>query len=53
MRVADFVPETHPLQPWSDRFPWDTLVAAVDRSFAPRFPPRTTRGRAPVATRVL
>jgi transposase len=51
--VADFVPETHPLRQWADPFPWAALVAAVDRNFAQRFPVRTARGRAPVATRVL
>lgn len=51
--VADFVPETHPLRQWADTFPWTALVAAVDRSVAQRFPTRTTRGRAPVSTRVL
>jgi Transposase domain (DUF772) len=51
--VADFVPETHSLRQWADTFPWAALVAAVDRSFAQRFPTPTARGRAPVATRVL
>ena len=51
--VADFVPETHPVRQWADTFPWAALVAAVDRSFAQRFPTPTARGRAPVATRVL
>ena len=51
--MADFVPETHPLRQWADTFPWAALVAAVDRRFAQRFPLQTTRGRAPVATRVL
>jgi len=51
--VADFVPETHPLRQWADTFPWTALVAAVERSFAQRFPTPTARGRAPVATRVL
>src|SRR5882672_10815156 len=51
--VADFVPETHPVRQWADPFPWAALVAAVDRSFAQRFPTPTARGRAPVATRVL
>jgi Transposase domain (DUF772) len=51
--VADFVPETHPVRPWADTLPWAALVAAVDRSFAQRFPTPTARGRAPVATRVL
>ena len=53
LRVADFVPETHPVRQWADTFPWTALVAAVDRSFAQRFPTPTARGRAPVATRVL
>jgi transposase len=52
-QVADFVPETHPLRQWADTFPWATLVAAVDRSFAQRFPTPTRRGRPPVSTRVL
>jgi hypothetical protein len=51
--VADFVPETHPVRQWADTFPWAALVAAVDRSFAQRFPTPTARGRRPVATRVL
>jgi hypothetical protein len=51
--VADFVPETHPIRQWADTFPWAALVAAVDRSFAQRFPKPTTRGRPPVSTRVL
>lgn len=53
LRVADFVPESHPVRQWADTFPWAALVAAVDRSFAQRFPTPTARGRAPVATRVL
>jgi len=53
LQVADFVPETHPVRHWADTFPWAALVAAVDRSFARRFPRLTTRGRPPVATRVL
>jgi len=51
--VVDFVPETHPLRQWADAFPWAALVTAVEQSFARRFPPQTTRGRAPIATRVL
>ena len=51
--VADFVTETHPWRQWADTLPWAALVAAVDRSVAQRFPPQTTRGRAPIATRVL
>jgi transposase len=53
LRVADFVPETHPVRQWADTFPWTALVAAVDRHFAQRFPTPTARGRPPVATRVL
>jgi transposase len=53
LQVADFVPETHPLRQWADTCPWAALVAAVDRSFAQRFPKPTTRGRPPVSTRVL
>jgi hypothetical protein len=51
--VADFVPDTHPIRPWADTFPWAALVAAVDRSCAQRFPTPTARGRPPVSTRVL
>ena len=51
--VADFLPETHPIRQWADTFPWTALVAAVERSFAQRFPTPTARGRAAVATRVL
>ena len=53
LQVGDFVPGTHPLRQWADTFPWAALVAAVDRSVAQRFPLKTARGRAPVATRVL
>ena len=53
LQVADFVPETHPIRPWADTFPWTVLVAAVDRSFAQRFPKPSTRGRPAVSTRVL
>ena len=52
LQVADFVPDTHPLRQWAETFPWAALVAAVDRSFAQRFPKPTTRGRPPVSTRV-
>jgi transposase len=51
--VADFVPESHPVRQWADTFPWAALVAAVDQHVAQHSPPATTRGRAPVATRVL
>jgi hypothetical protein len=53
LQVADFVPDTRPLRQWTDTFPWAALVAAIDRSFAQRFPKPTTRGRSPVSTRVL
>jgi hypothetical protein len=53
LQVADFVPDTHPIRQWAETFPWAALVAAIDRSFTRRFPPPTTRGRPPVATRVL
>ena len=53
LQVADFVPERHPLRQWAETFPWAALVAAVDRSFAQRFPKPTPRGRPPVSTRVL
>jgi transposase-like protein DUF772 len=51
--VAEFVPEAHLIRQWADTFPWAALVAAVDRSFAQRFPIPTRRGRPPVSTRVL
>jgi hypothetical protein len=53
LQVADFVPATHPLRQWADTFPWAALVAAVDRSLAPRFPTSTPRGRPPISTRVF
>ena len=53
LQVADFVPDTPPLRPWAETFPWAALVAAVDRRFAQRFPRPTTRGRPPVSTRGL
>jgi hypothetical protein len=53
LQVADVVPDTHPIRQWADTFPWTVLVAAVDRSFAQRFPKPSTRGRPAVSTRVL
>ena len=53
LKVADFVPNTHPLRQWADTFPWTALVTAIDRSFAQRFPTVSSRGRPPVSTRVL
>jgi Transposase domain (DUF772) len=52
-QVADFVPATHPLRQWAETFPWAALVAAVDRSFAQRFPKLTMRGRPAISSRVL
>jgi hypothetical protein len=53
LRVADFGPETHSVQQWADPCPWAALVAAVERTFAQRFPTLTARGRAPAATHGL
>jgi transposase len=53
MIVADFVPTTHPLRLWADTFPWAELVAAIEDSFAQRFPKKNARGRPPVSPRVL
>jgi len=53
LQVADFVPVMHPIRQWADTFPWATLVTAIDRSFAQRFPPHSNRGRPPVSPRVL
>ena len=44
LQVADFVPDPHPLRQWADTFPWAALVAAVEQSFATRFPKRSRRG---------
>jgi len=52
-QVADFVPATHPLRHWAETLPWAVLVAAIDHSFAQRFPKLGPRGRPPVSTRVL
>jgi hypothetical protein len=53
LHVADFVPETLPIRQWADTFPWAPLVAAVESSFARRFPRRSPRGRRPIPLRVL
>lgn len=53
LQVADFVPDTHPIRQWADTFPWTALVAAIDRSFAQRFPTSSNRGRPAVSPRVL
>ena len=52
LQVADFVPVTHPIRQWADTFPWAALVAAIDHSFAQRFPKDSTRGRRPRSPRV-
>jgi hypothetical protein len=53
LQVTDFVPDAHPIRQWADTFPWPALVAAIEHSFATRFPKRSNRGRAPVPIRVL
>lgn len=53
LRVADFVPVTHPIRQWADTFPWTALVAAIERRFAQRFSKDSTRGCPPVSPRVL
>ena len=53
LRVADFVPIMHPTRQWADTFPWAALVAALERSFAQRFPQDSRRGRPPVSPRVF
>jgi Transposase domain (DUF772) len=53
LQVTDFVPATQPIRQWADTFPGAALVAAIDRSFAQRFPTPPTRGRPPVSPRVL
>jgi hypothetical protein len=53
LQVADFVPAAHPIRQWADTLPWAALVAAVDRSWAQRFPKLTARGRPPISTRVV
>jgi len=52
--TTEFVPETHAIRLWADTFPWDALVAAVEQSFARRFPKKRPQGgRPPVSYRVL
>jgi hypothetical protein len=53
LQVADVVPQTHSIRQWADTFPWATMVEAIERSFASRFPQRANGGRRPVSTRVL
>jgi hypothetical protein len=53
LQVADVVPKTNSIRQWTETFPWTKLVAAVEQSFASRFPKRANGGRHPVPTRVL
>src|SRR2546428_11197961 len=54
VQTAEFVPESTPIRLWADPFPWDSMVQAVEHSFARRFPKkRPTGGRPPVSPRVL
>ena len=41
--VANFVPETFSIRQWADTFTWTALVAAVESSFAQRFPRSSPR----------
>ena len=52
LHVADFVPETHPIRPWADTFPWAALVSTIAQRFDTRFPQHSPRGRRPVPIRV-
>ena len=51
--VSEFVPQSHPLRQWADVLPWSKFVAAVEESFARRFPRQRSGGQAPLPTRVL
>ncbi len=52
--TTEVVPETHAIRLWADTFPWDSLVAAIKKSFARRFPKKRPQGgRPPVSYRVL
>jgi hypothetical protein len=53
LQVADVVPQTHSIRPWADTLPWATMVEAIERSVASRFPQRANGGRRPVSTRML
>ena len=44
LQTAEFVPETHPIRLWSETFPWDAMVHAVEQSFARRFPKKRPTG---------
>ena len=47
LRVADFVPDTHPIRQWADTFPWADLVAAIEQSVARRGDSRERGGQRP------
>ena len=51
--VSDFVPDDHYLRLWADTFPWEQLVAAVERYVAASLPQESAPGRSAVSTRVL
>src|SRR5262249_50651935 len=53
LKVADVVPNAHPLRQGADPFPWAALVTASDRRCAQRVPKDSPRGRPPVSPRVL
>jgi hypothetical protein len=53
LRGADFVPVMHAIRQWAETLPWAARVAALERSFAQRFPTDSRRGRPPVSPRVL
>ena len=51
--VSDWVPDDHYLRRWADTFPWEPMVAAVERHLAVSRPAESVGGRAAVSTRVL
>lgn len=53
IQVRDFVPKDHYLRLWSDTFPWQEMVEAVEANLARRFPKETIQGRPGVSMRVL
>jgi hypothetical protein len=52
LQVADFGPDMPPLRQWAETLPGAALVAALERSFARRFPTPSPPGRPPLSTRV-
>jgi hypothetical protein len=53
LHVPDCVPESPPLRPWAETFPWAALVSAIEHRMHQRFPPTFHWGRRPVPLRVL